>query len=287
MPSPAERGYSPAPDLYDHALIERKLNGIGFHVLPFEPVTKSTMLLTARYAHSDGVLPTVAYTDHQTAGIARDETKIWHDNPGSSILFSVLLPVSEDPVAELSDLAALRVCLALQKTGADFKIKAPNDIVDATSGKKVSGVLVQNIYDGENHYAGTNIGVGVNVHYTDEQLTSYPTDYGATSVDTAAGKFNIRQELFIDILEGIATVVPEAIAMVKGESRSVRDVQNALWRENSYLLGETIVVSEGEKNQIGTVINTEIGQGIVLLESDDTRTQIDIFNSDTKVRLAI
>ncbi len=273
-------------DPYHRDLIRQHSENLGFRLVTLNE-TKSTMPIVDHLALR-GSGPVAVLADHQTAGVGRDETKQWHDTPGSSILFSGLFQVDEDATVEFADLIALTTCLALQRSGVDVLIKAPNDIVDAFTGKKVSGILVRNIYDEQVKYIGANVGIGVNVHYTEEQLADYPTDYGATSVDAVTGKFNSRQDLLVDILKGVSNAATEATALSRG-SKAVDRVQNEKWKENSYLLGKEVEVTEGNRRPIcGTVVETEIGRGIVILTPygmEAERRRVNVFDTDTKVRV--
>lgn len=274
-------------DPYSDSIIRTKLEKIGYEVLPFVRETPSTMLLIQEHALRGGKAPAVAYTDHQTKGVGREETKEWLDTLGCSILLSALFYLKEDAIAEFADMIALRVCLTLLDNQANVLIKAPNDIVDARNGKKVCGILVRNIYDPDNTYAGTNAGIGINVHYTDGQLAEYPTDYGAASLDTINGQFNNRQEILIGTLKAILTAGPEAIVIANGNS-SARQTQDRLWQKHSYLLGKNVSVTEEDRTLAeGIVVKTEIGRGITIQENDGIIHPVQVFDTNTKVRLAV
>ena len=287
MTAPAEKRQQP-PDEYNLAALRTEAAVYGFKDLLYFPDIPTTMTVVRDHAlMNDRANPLSVLANHQTNGVGRDETKQWHDISGSSILLSAYIPLAGDeqgapPTAEFADLVALGVCCALEKTSAQPLIKAPNDIV--CDGKKISGILVQNVYDEKNLYKGVILGVGINVHYADEELTTYPTDYGATSVDFVTKKFNARQPLVVDILRGIWTASAEAVILAK--STDVQREQNALWQKYSYLLGKNVVVSE--KDTIlaeGKVVQTEIGNGIVVHIKNGKLVPITIFDTNTKVRL--
>lgn len=289
--SPARDGLNPVDGLIDPYNIEglgQEVGKLGFRLL-FYPQIPTTMAIINEQAFineqalTGNTSPLIALTDHQTQGIGRDPTKIWYDIEGASILLSALFTTDQSTTAEFTDIVALRVCMALRQQGADVLIKAPNDIVSAATGEKVSGILVQNIYGETNQYIGTNVGIGVNVHYTKPQLDEYPTDYGATSLDLLSGGTTNRQQTLIGILEAIATAEPEA--RVINHTPSVRNRQDALWVEHSFLLGKHVsVVGDGLSIQ-GKVVGTQIGRGIVIETADSKRHGILVFESDTKVRL--
>lgn len=102
----------------------------------------------------------VATTGHQTGGRGR-RGRTWHDTPGTSLLFSVLLkPPADRRAQELTLVGALAVAETV-----DGQIKWPNDVL--IDGRKVSGGIAE-LRDG-----AVVLGIGVNVSQTEEQL---PTD---------------------------------------------------------------------------------------------------------------
>lgn len=273
---------SPLPNSYELNKLELALNTMGYRLL-FLPETPTTMGDIEKKAISEDASSLVILTDHQTQGVGRDTTKKWHDIPGSSILFSTFFNTNKTTTAEFADIIALKTCIALRKQGIDVLIKAPNDIVSSETGEKVGGVLVQNINGDENAYLGTNVGIGINVHYTKTQLGEYPTDYGATSLDVITGTRTNRQEILISILEAISTAEPEA--RVINHTPSVRKTQDDLWTKYSFLLGKDVSVFDGDLNMQGNVIKTQIGKGIVVKTPNGKEHVVSIFDTNTKVRL--
>jgi BirA family transcriptional regulator, biotin operon repressor / biotin---[acetyl-CoA-carboxylase] ligase len=101
----------------------------------------------------------VATTDHQTGGRGR-LGRTWVDEPGTSLLVSVLLkpPPGRKP-AELTLVAGLAVAQVVERAlGRPAEIKWPNDVL--VGGAKVSGGLAD-LRDG-----AVVLGIGVNVNQT-------------------------------------------------------------------------------------------------------------------------
>ncbi len=274
---------NPLPDPYDLSTLKPAMKNLGYRLL-FLPQTLTTMGIVQERAITRDASLLVVLTDHQTQGVGRDLTKVWHDIAGCSILFSAFFSIDESATAEFADIVALRVCMALRQQGTDVLVKAPNDIVSSETGEKVSGILVQNIYGTKNtEYLGTNLGIGVNVHYTKPQLDRYPTDYGATSLDLITGRKTNRQQALISILEAIATAEPEA--RVINHTPSVRETQDGLWTKHSFLIGENVSVLDSGLVIQGRVVKTQIGRGIEIQTPDGKFHTVSIFDINTKVRL--
>ena len=155
----------------------------------------------------------VAVTEHQTAGRGR-AGRDWEDEPGASLLLSVLLrPRDTSAAPQLSIVCALAVAEAVEAAAdLDVRIKWPNDLV--VGGRKLAGILL------EGHGAAVVCGIGVNVGQTDASLpgdTRTPT----ASLRTLTGRQHDRAALLALLLErlearydgwlrdGLAPLVPE------------------------------------------------------------------------------
>lgn len=124
---------------------------------------------------------TVAVTEHQTEGRGR-LGRVWVDDPGGSLLFSVVLrptrPVREWPTfTQAAGEAAAAAIFAA--TGQRPEIKPPNDLL--LDGGKLAGILAE-AQDGR-----IVLGVGINV-------TAAPHDGAATLGPTD------RAELLAELL---------------------------------------------------------------------------------------
>lgn len=131
----------------------------------------------------------VATTGHQTGGRGR-LGRTWVDEPGSSLLVSVLLkpPAGRNP-AELTLVAGLAVAEVVERAlGRPAAIKWPNDVL--VDGAKVSGGLAD-LRDG-----AVVLGIGVNVNQTTFPETRLP----AASLRTIDGRERELAPLLDDLL---------------------------------------------------------------------------------------
>jgi BirA family biotin operon repressor/biotin-[acetyl-CoA-carboxylase] ligase len=131
----------------------------------------------------------VATTGHQTGGRGR-LGRTWVDEPGSSLLLSVLLkpPAGRNP-AELTLVAGLAVAQVVERAlGRAAQIKWPNDVL--VDGAKVSGGLAD-LRDG-----AVVLGIGMNVNQTALPDTRLP----AASLRTIDGREREIEPLLEDLL---------------------------------------------------------------------------------------
>ena len=108
----------------------------------------------------------------QTAGRGR-LGRHWHSTPGSSLTFSLALPLQRSDWSGLSLAVGLAVVEALDPQGQRLGLKWPNDLMlladgdDSTPdkgrgmGRKLGGILIESVPAGEQRAAV--IGIGVNV----------------------------------------------------------------------------------------------------------------------------
>ncbi|MBI2034117.1 MAG: hypothetical protein HYT11_00095 [Candidatus Levybacteria bacterium] len=283
--SPLERERNLQLDRYNIPLLTAEMGKYGYDIVLHMAETITTMEEARKLALIGNGMQAVVIADHQTQGVGRDEGKKWHDRPGCSILASVLLHIDDSVIYELSDLVALHLCGLLRETtdSQAIKIKPPNDIV--ANGKKLAGILTQNIYDVNHRYKGTNVGIGINVHYTQDELETFPADYGATSLNLLTGDVNTRQSLLIDILPAIAAIGPDTEVINKNQS--VRNEYDARWQYFSYVLGRFVRVYKDEQVVTeGEVIDTGVGRGILIATTDGCLKTISLFDSNTKIRIS-
>jgi len=127
---------------------------------------------------------------HQTAGRGRLGRR-WHATPGSSLTFSLALPLLRDDWSGLSLAVGLAVAEALDPRGHRIGLKWPNDLIlsdapgtaddagpDAPprAGRKLGGILIESVPVGAQRAAV--IGIGINVL---EQPVA-EADYGAATL---------------------------------------------------------------------------------------------------------
>lgn len=105
----------------------------------------------------------VVWAGHQTAGKGR-ENRQWHDSPGSSLTFSLLLrpaPEEREHLSRFTALAALALCDFLEHAfQLQAEIKWPNDVL--IQRKKVCGILSETRWKGAVPEALV-LGIGINL----------------------------------------------------------------------------------------------------------------------------
>lgn len=264
-------------DPYKRDVLEKQLPGYHLHYIP---ETTSTMTLAEEHYRAGGEFPSIFLTDHQTKGVGR-EGRSWVDKAEASILVSGLVAVDESSLPSFPDMIALYACKIISNvTGVEGKIKYPNDLV--IKNKKTGGLLVLNIYEGD-QYKGTNIGIGINIHYTKDEVDHIPTDYGATALDLHTYSPNPRQPLLVAIFTKLQSLAVDT-GVFQTNLQTQQD-QNNLWRSYSSLLGREIQVEEEDDVLVrGRVVDTQIGEGIYIENTFRVR-QFNQFSPKMKVRL--
>lgn len=168
----------------------------GQQIFCFETID-STNIRARQLGENHAPHGTLVVSEQQTAGRGR-RGRSWESPAGSSIYMSILLKPDFLPTQApmLTIVMAYSVAVALRrKTGLDFQIKWPNDIV--LNGKKVVGILTEmsTEIDYINHVV---IGVGINVN-----TETFPKELcaTATSIRKESGTTWKRAKLIGEILQ--------------------------------------------------------------------------------------
>lgn len=191
----------------------------------------------------------VATADHQTGGRGR-LGRTWVDEPGSSVLVSVLLkpPAGKNP-AELTLVAGLAVADVVERAlERPTQIKWPNDVL--VDGAKVSGGLADLRDD------AVVLGIGINVNQTELPDARMP----AASLRTIDGRARDLAPLLDDLFatlrdryeawlaRGLAHDDIAARDFLRGKTVTVNDVTGKVVgiRPDGRLELDTGVVDSGE-----------------------------------------
>lgn len=268
-------------DRYDLDHLKKVLAGMGYEFYYF-PKIDSTMNIIEKAAREEKNTLMVALADHQTLGVGRKGRK-WIDKTGNSLMLSVLFRIKESSIATFADLVSLAICETLRHVTGNLsiQIKYPNDLVYRD--QKIGGILVRNVYDEKLHYLGTNLGIGLNIHYTKSMLKKFVTDYPATSLDICTSSFVKRQDLLIELLKGLRYLGTEAQVFEVNSNTS--EMFEEKWRQASSMMGRKVVILKQDlRLEEGTVTNTSIGRGIEL-QTLKGRKWVSLFDTDMKARI--
>lgn len=179
-------------DLAPAAIRGKLRSSLGTPYL-YAPEVSSTMDVLRGTQLPEGA---VAVAEHQTRGRGRSG-RSWEDEPGRSLLFSVLLRPGEGTLPQLSLVTALATAEALQAaSGVSASLKWPNDVL--LDGRKVAGILL------EASEGAVIAGVGVNVNQDAGELPA-ETRFPATSLFLASGHAYDRGAILVGILAGLET----------------------------------------------------------------------------------
>lgn len=172
--------------------------------------TTSTNEDLARRWRSREAHPLAPYTaviaDFQSRGKGRLE-RAWVAPPRTSLLLSLLVPQPADQGPWVPLAAGLATTRVLRKVVASasldtpgvnhVELKWPNDVL--LGGSKVAGILAQRLGEDESGLTWVALGVGINLHQTQEQLPAVPATslalHGITAPPPAALAAMLRREL--------------------------------------------------------------------------------------------
>lgn len=161
----------------------------------------------------------VAETQRQGRGRQR---RVWRDEPGQSLLLSVLLRPAAEPAAlpALSLVAAVAVADALERAaGLAPRLKWPNDVL--VDGRKIAGILLESRL-GADPVVVIGIGLNLGPRAVPEDLREQ-----ATSVALAGGRPLDRDAALAAVLEALDLWIDrwarEGLAPVRARWRALAD----------------------------------------------------------------
>ena len=140
---------------------------------------------------------TVIVAENQTEGRGRERHE-WC-SPKGGLYFSIILPKSNlEDLQTLTILAAFLTAKAIKENfqGIEPLIKLPNDVL--INGKKVAGVLTENIIGKDIKLSVMGVGLNTNIKEFPEELKNI-----ATSLESELGKQVDNKKILIQIVEEI------------------------------------------------------------------------------------
>jgi BirA family biotin operon repressor/biotin-[acetyl-CoA-carboxylase] ligase len=157
----------------------------------------STQTEARRLAEAGAPEGTLVWAEHQTRGRGRLGRR-WLDEPGASLLLSIVLRPRVDPgrLPQLSLVAGVAVAEAIRaECGLPAALQWPNDVTVA--GRKAGGILAES-FVGPDGAPVVILGIGLNVNQT-----AMPGELGdrATSLRLEAGRPFDRERLLAALQE--------------------------------------------------------------------------------------
>ena len=231
------------------------------HVLTFDELPSTNDYLKENYPALRGSFPVMVNARLQTRGRGRGE-RSWFSAKDLGVYATFGVNVSDPRLLPFLAVAAgLAVAEALNGfSGLDFVLKWPNDIL--IKGKKIAGILVENIVVGKK--VASLIGVGVNVN---QQPDDFPRELAerAISLRMVTDRICPVDEIRIRLARRFFRWLDR---LEKGESGSVIDRANRLSR---WLIGKPVSFHDGNRNVTGVFIGIDPGGGAVLEREADGR----------------
>ncbi len=198
----------------------------------------------------DGV---VVVADEQRSGRGR-RGRAWISPPGVNLLLSVAirprLPAAD--AWRLGLATALAVADACE-TVAPVALKWPNDLVAAADGRKIGGMLIETMVEGD-ALRGAVLGMGINANW---RRADMPPDIaaGATSLADVAGEAVDRERL----LGSLLAALEREIAVVEAGASPLER-----YRARCATLGSTVTVDTGDGIVTGLAVDLDESGALVL-----------------------
>jgi BirA family biotin operon repressor/biotin-[acetyl-CoA-carboxylase] ligase len=190
--------------------------------------------------------------------------RTWVSPPGENIYVTVLLRPSAAELLQLTVIAPLAICQAIEETaGLQPRIKWPNDVV--IDGKKVGGVLSQaETTDGEVLFAMSGIGINVNMDVAQhEEIREI-----ATSLRAQLGREASREEVLASTLNHFELAY---VALRRGEVISMP------WKHRLETLGQPVRISgpDGSVLEQGTAVDADSDGSLIIRRDDGAHVRVE------------
>ena len=225
-----------------------------------------------RGGRMDDLFPQMLVAIHQTAGRGRLGRR-WHSAPGSSLTFSLALPLHREDWSGLSLAVGLAVAEALEPDGRRLGLKWPNDLVladagETSLGRKLGGILIESVTVGAQRAAV--VGIGINVL----PQPSADADYGIAAL-TELWPEATPQDTLARIGE------PLVRALLAFERHGFEPVQAAFARRDA-LQGRRVRTTDGEMPE-GVAAGVAADGALQVAAGGQTRR---VVSGEVSVRLA-
>jgi BirA family biotin operon repressor/biotin-[acetyl-CoA-carboxylase] ligase len=236
----------------------RRQSWLGHKVLLFRS-TASTNDIAWQYAANPAHHGLCVLAESQDKGRGR-RGRVWHSNPGQSILLSVLLLNQPLPAELLTLTAAVAAVDAIEGVcGLPCRIKWPNDIL--IDGKKLAGILVeQKTAQKQHHFV---VGIGINCNQPAEFFTAHQLNMPASSLAVETGRPVERTQLVCALLAKVQLWL---------EKSADKNAVLTRWQQQSDLLGRHITVESDNCRYSGFCRGIDPDDGLIVhLDSGTVR----------------
>ncbi len=229
---------------------------IGRNILYYPRLT-STMEMGKQLAREGMGEGTVIIAGEQTEGRGR-LGRTWVSPPEGSISLSIILHPSMAQLPQLNMVASLATLRSITRvTGLKPLIKWPNDIL--INGKKVSGILIENAFEGGDLKAAI-VGIGINVIF---DPASFPEiALIATSLSIEACQDVSAREVMTSLLKEFDELY--------GDLQRTGTVYDA-WLPFVETVGKWVTVRSGDSIEEGHAEAIEVDGSLILRKSDGSR----------------
>jgi BirA family transcriptional regulator, biotin operon repressor / biotin---[acetyl-CoA-carboxylase] ligase len=223
-------------------------------------------------ADGDGA---VVIADEQTAGRGR-RGRTWASPSGRNLYVSVaMVPALAAAEAWRLGLAAALAAADACTTVAPAALKWPNDVVTRSDGRKLGGLLIETIVEGD-RLRGAVLGIGINVNWRRAEMPPELHDVATSLADVACRDVD-RGALLADLLDALDA---ELTAVEAGVSPLER------YRARCTTLGSTVEVETGDGSLVGRAVDVD-ATGALVVEDRDGRRQVVSGGEVTRVRPAV
>lgn len=236
----------------------RSTSWLGRQVILFKS-TASTNDIAWEHAANPARHGLCVLAESQEKGRGR-RGRLWHSNPGQSILLSILLQNQPLQSELLTLIAAVAAVDAIQDVcGLSCRIKWPNDIL--INGKKIAGILVET--KAIRCRPQFVVGIGINCNQPAGFFAEHDLAAPASSLAVETGKPVDRTELVCALLAKLQQWL---------EKSADRTAILTRWQQQSDLLGRHITVESDNRQYSGFCRGIDPDEGLIVqLDSGTVR----------------
>ena len=211
--------------------------------------------------------PLVLLAGHQIKGKGR-QNRVWHSQPGSALLMSVLLNQPGNLAPFMPYVAGLSLLDFVESAGAaGVGLKWPNDVV--TSGGKLAGILVESRVVPSESNVSVVVGMGLNLHKSSNE---FPSEVSYESLEALTGQKLDARGIYLEVLTYFETWL--ATLENQGPSEVVR-----AYKKRCVTLGKRVEVEILDSRFVGLATDIGPNGSLVLVEDkgldgDERRVEI-------------